>query len=240
MREVRHGRRTGLLVATAMLSVVIPGPTGATDPSTEGLLQCPTVERTAGGPRVPRSFDWSGSVDANGTLRGHTLRFAGGRTWRAGPRGFADGPFRERLVTGERDDAGTTVRVVDLDAGCVRRSMRFGDLVYGSVVAPDGTLYVSTVAAGDRRELGVWRLAADDDEPQRVVPPPTGRIATAVPRTLDLALTDVGVRATWCAADGCVTGESRTDHGRHDGRPRPGCRCHGGPADARPDPGAHP
>jgi len=100
-------------------------------------------------------------------------------------------------VTGERDDAGTTVRVVDLDAGCVRRSMRFGDLVYGSVAAPDGTLYVSTVAATGRQELGVWQVPPDEDQPRLVVPPPSGDIATAVPRTLDLALTDDGVRATW-------------------------------------------
>lgn len=204
-REVRHGRRTALLVATAMLSVAIPAPTTAADALPDGLLRCPTVDRTGGPVRVPRGFEWSGDVDAGGTIRGHTLRLGTGRTWRAGPRGFADGPFRDRLVTGERDASGTTIRVMDLDVGCVTREVRLADLVYGSVVAADGTLFVSTVAADDRRELGVWRVPPDGGRPRRVIAPPTRDLATAVPRTLDLALTDEGVRATWCAADGCET-----------------------------------
>jgi hypothetical protein len=212
MREVRHGRRTALLVATAMMSIAIPGPMAAADPLPEGLLRCPTVER-AGLPRVPRSFDWSSSVDAGGTVRGHTLRFGGGRTWRAGPRGFADGPFRHRLVTGERDAQGTTVRVVDLDGGCVSREVRVDDLVYGSVTAPDGTLFVSTVAPDDRRELGVWQVPPDGGRPRLVIRPPADVVARAIPRTLDLALTGEGVRATWCAAEGCVAGEVPTDQG---------------------------
>jgi hypothetical protein len=201
-----------LLVATAMLSIAIPGPATAADPSPEGMLRCPTTQRL-GVPRLPRSFDWSSSVDTGGIVRGHTLRLAGGRTWRAGPRGFVDGPFRHRLVTGERDAEGTTIRIVDLDVGCVARETRLDDLVYGSVTSPDGTLFVSTVAAADRRELGVWQVPADGGRPRLVIRPPAEDIATAVPRTLDLALTDEGVRATWCAEDGCDTGEAATHQG---------------------------
>lgn len=215
-REVRHGRRSALLVAAVMLTGAIPGPSLAAEPLPDGLLRCPTVGRAPQVPRLPRAPrhpDWSTSVDANGTLRGHTLRFGDGRAWRAGPRAFADGPFGERLVTGERDEAGTTVRVVDLEGGCVRRSLRFEDLVYGSVTAPDGTLYVSTVAASDRRELGVWEVSADGDAPRLAIRPPTGEMSRAVPRSLDLALTADGVQATWCDQAGCVAGEYRTDHG---------------------------
>ena len=213
MREVRHGRRTALLVAAAMLGVAIPGPMAAADPLPDGLLRCPTTGRIGEAAREPRSFEWSGSLDATGTVRGHTLRLAAGRTWRAGPRGFADGPFRDRLVTGERDAAGTSLRVVDLDGGCVTRAIRLDDLVYGSVAAPDGTLYVSTVATDDRRELGVWQLPHDGGRPRLVILPPTGELARAVPRTLDLALDGDGVLATWCAAEGCVSGTAATDQG---------------------------
>jgi hypothetical protein len=116
-------------------------------------------------------------------------------------------------VTGERDVSGTTVRVLELDDGCVSRSFRLDDLVYGSVTAADGRLYVSTVSAADRRELGVWEVPTDGGPPRLAIRPPTGAVAVAVPRSLDLQLTDAGVRATWCAVDACVTGETRTDRG---------------------------
>jgi hypothetical protein len=212
MREVRHGRRSALLVVATMLTVAIPDPSMAAEPLPEGLLRCPTVQRPGRPPGVPRTVDWSSDLDPGGTLRGHTLRF-GERTWRAGPRGFADGPFRERLVTGERDQDGTTVRVVDLDGDCVSRSLRFEDLVYGTVAAPDGTLYVSKVAASDRRELGVWEVPADGGSPRLVIRPPEGELSRAVPRSLDLALVDGRVRATWCDEEACVAGEARTDRG---------------------------
>ncbi len=212
-REVRHGRRTALLFVATMLTTGIPSPSVAADALPDGLLRCPAGPRANRVVRAPRTFEWSESVDAGGALQGHTLRLRGDRTWRSGPRGFADGPFRERLVTGERDETGTTVRVVDLDDGCVSRSLRLRDLVYGSVAAPDGTLYVSTVLSGDRRELGVWAVAPEGGQPRLVIRPPVGDLATAIPRTLDLALTDAGVRATWCAADGCATGEARSDRG---------------------------
>jgi hypothetical protein len=185
----------------------------AADPLPEGLLRCPTATRATRVARMPRAFEWSSSVDVGGTIRGHTLRFGGDRTWRAGPRGFADGPFRERLVTGERDDTGTTIRILDLDDGCVSRSLRLDELVYGSVAASDGTLYVSTVAASDRRELGIWAIPSDGGTPRLVIRPPAGELSRAVPRTLDLDLTDSGVRATWCAMDACVVGEAHQDRG---------------------------
>lgn len=213
MREVRHGRRSALLVAAAMLTVTLPHPSMGAEPLPEGLLRCPDTERSAQVTRRSRAVDWSGNIDTGGTLRGHTLRFGDGRSWRAGPRGFADGPFRERLVTGERDEAGTTVRIVDLDEGCVRRSLRFDDLVYGSVTTPNGTLYVSTVDASDRRELGIWEVPADGGTPRLAIRPPAGRLSRAVPRSLDLALTDDGVRATWCDEATCVAAETRTDRG---------------------------
>lgn len=213
MREVRHGRRSALLVATAMLMVGVPAPSVAAEPLPDGLLRCPTGQRATRAIRAPRAFEWTGTVDENGTLRGHTLRLAQGRSWHAGARGFADGPFQERLVTGERDDTGTTVRVLDLDGGCVSRSLRVDDLVYGSAVAPDGTLYVATVARSDRRELGVWAVPTDGTEPRLVIRPPAGEIARAVPRSLDLALADGGVRATWCSEDACVAGQAHTDRG---------------------------
>lgn len=213
MREVRHGRRSALLVALTMLMVGVPAPSVAAEPLPDGLLRCPTGQRAARAIRAPRSLEWTGSVDGNGSLRGHTLRFGEGRTWHAGVRAFADGPFREHLVTGERDDTGTTVRVVDLDDGCVSRSLRVDDLVYGSAMAPDGTLYVSTVARSDRRELGVWALPSDGGAARLAIRPPTGALARAVPRALDLTLTDDGVRATWCSEDACVTGQAHADRG---------------------------
>lgn len=198
------------MVAT-LLAAAIPDPTAA-EPLPDGLLRCPTAQRPGRVSGAHRAIDWSGVVDADGTLRGHTLRL-GDRTWRSGPRGFADGPFRERLVTGERDEEGTTIRLVDLDDGCVSRSMRLADLVYGTVAAPDGTLYVSLVAAADRRELGVFELPSGGGAPRLVIPPPDGRLARAVPRTLDLALVDDGVRATWCDEEACATGATRSDRG---------------------------
>jgi hypothetical protein len=116
-------------------------------------------------------------------------------------------------VTGERDEDGTTVRVLDIDDGCVSRSLRLADLVYGSVTGADGTLYVSTVAKEDRRELGVFELAPGTDQPRLVIGPPRDSAVSAVPRTFDLALTADGIRATWCAASGCVAREAATDHG---------------------------
>lgn len=211
MREVRHGRRAALLVVAAMLAATIPDTAMAADPLQDGLLRCPTGGRATRVARPTRTFQWSGDVDSGGTIRGHTLRLGGDRSWRAGPRGFVDGPFRERLVTGERDDGGTTIRVLDLDAGCVSRSLRLDDLAYGSVAAPDGTLYVSTVAAADRRELGVWAVPSDGGSPRLVIRPPAGELARAVPRTLDLEPTETGVRATWCSRDGCMAAESRED-----------------------------
>jgi len=212
-REVRHGRRSALLVAVALLTVAAPGPSTAAEPLPDGLLRCPTAQRPGRTATVPRAIDWSGDVDASGTLKGQTLRFAGGRTWRTGPRGFADGPFRERVVTGERDDRGTTLRVLDAADGCVSRSLRLDDLVYGTVAAPDGTLYVSLVAASDRRELGVFEVPADGGAPRLVIRPPAGAMSRSVPRSLDLALADGQVRATWCDEASCVAGETRTDHG---------------------------
>jgi hypothetical protein len=209
MREVRHGRRSALLVAAAMLMVGVPAPSRAADPPPEGILRCPGSGDVPGSSgRIRQApFDWTTDIDAGGTVRGHALRL-GGRAWRSGPRGFADGPFRERIVTGERDDSGTTLRVVDLEAGCASRWLRFDDLVYGSVVAPDGRMYVSTVAGSDRRELGVWEVSPDGVHRRLVIPPPVGAIARAVPRGLDLALTVDGVRATWCTAEACVTDAS--------------------------------
>jgi hypothetical protein len=114
-------------------------------------------------------------------------------------------------VTGERDTGGTTVRVLDLEGGCVSRAMRFDSLVYGTLMAPDGSLHVSTVATSDRRELGVWSVSPTGGEPRLVIGPPSARIARAVPRELTLELTEDGVRATWCDAEGCETGDS-ADH----------------------------
>jgi hypothetical protein len=116
-------------------------------------------------------------------------------------------------VTGERDTQGTTIRIVDLEGGCVTRALRFDDLVYGSVTAADGTLYVSTVATRDRHELGVWEVPTDGSRPRLVIRPPADDIARAVPRTLDLGLEGERVRATWCSADGCASGEAATDQG---------------------------
>jgi len=56
-------------------------------------------------------------------------------------------------------------------------------------------------------------VPADGGRPRRVIEPPGGDIARAVPRTLDLALHGASIRATWCAADGCVTDAASADQG---------------------------
>ncbi len=103
MREVRHGRRSAVLVVAAMLTIAVPDATTAADPLPDGLLRCPTAGHATRIARAPRMFEWSSTWDVDGTIRGHHPAHRRQPELAGRSRGFADGPFRERLVTGERD-----------------------------------------------------------------------------------------------------------------------------------------
>ncbi len=220
MREVHHGRRALLLVAISMLTVsnAFDGPVvaGRSAPPT-GIPSCTAVPvdraRPPGDgppprrlmPAGPKAARWASTLDGSGSITGHTLTI-GRSTWHAGPRAFADGPFGPTLVTGERSPRGTHLRLIDLGRGCVSRTIELPSLVYGSLMMPDGTLVVSLVHSGTRAELGVWQIGTDPEmDPQQIISPPTGEVATAALREVALGLSSFSVQARWCAGGTCQT-----------------------------------
>ncbi len=228
MRENHRGRRAVVLAAVVMLSVgsgsVAVTATG--DDDSHGILICPRVPLGPGDaadptrpPARPLADDaalptWSTALDAGGAIVGHTLRLGSSGTWAAGPRAFADGPFGDILVTGERSRTSTRLRLIDLTRGCASRVLSVRGLVYGSAIAGDGSLVVSLVDPRTRAELGVWQLGPRTDVPQRIVAPPTGEQVTAVPREFSLRISPLGVQARWCAAGSCVArGDRRVPNG---------------------------
>ena len=225
MREVHHGRRAVLLAAVAVLtfsgqSGQVAAADGPNDISAipgcparpDGRLQPPGDRQPHTGPTRTRAASpaWQTTLDASGTVRGHTLR-VDASTWRAGPRAFADGPFQGTLVTGERSAAGTRVRLIDLARRCTARSISLGALVYGSLVLDDGTLVVSLVDRQTRAELGVWQIGRGATAPpRRLIAPPSGPETSAIPRGVTLRVSSLGVLARWCGAGSCITrGSSR-------------------------------
>jgi hypothetical protein len=218
MREIHRGRLGVVLAAVTMLTAgAIPATaTAAPKISMPAIPACPRVpgvppdrlgmSRPAVGPRDGVSgSSWETTLDPTGSVVGHTLRLGAGGIWRAGSRAFADGPYGDTLVTGERSPAGTRVRLIDLTRACTKRILTLRALVYGSVLLADGTLVVSLVHPVTRAELGVWQVASDPTaRPRRIILPPTGAPATAVPRESTLWATPWGVRARWCAGGACV------------------------------------
>ncbi len=168
---------------------------------------------TAGRAALPETH-WDATIDATGVLNGHTLQI-GAATWRAGSRAFADGPFGGTLVVGQRAAGGTRLQLVDLMHRCRYRSLDIGSLVYGSMLLDDGTVVLSLVDRHTRAELGVWEVApALSARPHRVIAPPPGAEATAIPRDVTLGVTGLGIRARWCAAGRCVSrGQSSVANG---------------------------
>ncbi len=153
---------------------------------------------------------WDGIIDQAGGLTGHILRL-GSSIWRAGPRAFMEGPFGGTLIAGDRSRAGTRLRLIDLAHRCTARAIDLRSLVYGSLLLDDGSLVVSLVERLTRAELGVWRIGPhDSDQPRRIITPPSGPQATAVPREVTLIGSRLGIHARWCAAGSCVSrGRSR-------------------------------
>ena len=224
MREVQHGRRAVLLATVAMLtSGALPsGIAGAVpQPSSPDIGACsripearsrppeagrpPVRPNTAPGMATGTGHRWSASVDADGWLRGHTLSLGDVGAWHAGPRAFADGPFGDTLITGERSPSGTRMRLIDIARGCTSRTVTVPSLVYGSMLLDDGSLVLSLVDRHTRAELGVWQVGpAATDRPRLIIAPPDGEEATAVPREVTIRRSGGGILARWCAAGTCI------------------------------------
>jgi len=70
----------------------------------------------------------------------------------------------------------------------------------------DGSLVVSLVDRLTRAEAGVWLIGPHiSDRPHRIITPPSGREATAVPRDVTISASRLGIHARWCAAGKCVS-----------------------------------
>jgi hypothetical protein len=219
MREIHHGRRAVVLAAVAMLTAGAgAGPVGAATPGmhTPGIPTCPRVVGAPSDPPGsgrppdrpldgPGTFSWDTTLDATGAIRGHTLRLGTTGTWQAGPRAFVDGPFRDILIAGQRSARSTRLRLIDLVRGCTVRALTVRSLVYGSVLTDQGILIVSLVDPRTRAELGVWQVGAGrSPRLRRIILPPTGVQATAVPRESTLRVSPLGIQARWCAGGSCV------------------------------------
>jgi hypothetical protein len=123
-----------------------------------------------------------------------------------------EGPFGGTLVVGERSATSTRLHLIDARRGCATRRLTVGALVYGVQLDVAGRqLYVSSVEPGTRREMGVWRMGLGDGGRFRLVlPPPTGIVATAVPREASLHWdATTGIASRWCAALTCVARSER-------------------------------
>ncbi|MFN8619450.1 MAG: hypothetical protein U0869_26285 [Chloroflexota bacterium] len=206
MREFHHGKRLGrLAVAVLMLGAALgaPGPAAAAAPT--GLGSIPDCPSAGPGPRVGLpAIAVLDRLDRDGVVTATDVRLRGGPPIHLGAGGFADGPFGGLAVVGERDGVLSRLVVVELRRRCALRRAGVPGLVFGSHVDPvSGSLHLSLVEAGSRRELGIWALDPERiGRPRMVVPPPLGALATAVPRTGELRW-DGGPVGRWCAAGWC-------------------------------------
>jgi hypothetical protein len=168
---------TGLMLAVIVPTAIAAGPPL---PSPGAPAACPSFEPAAvaraatGGAVAPRVKSET-VLDAVGEMTGRQLSVQGARgrgpalTVSLPAESFA-APARGTVVVygWHRPESGSEIHALDADSGCGALLARPPDVVRSAVLDPSGTsLYVHSVAAGDRRDLGVTRydLAAGTSSP---------------------------------------------------------------------------
>ena len=205
--------------------IVLAGAAGAADaertirpgagsmPTPRSLAACPSGQVQADGRvgpgRVRPAAAWwrvTPTVDAAGTLAGWTIlagdRSASTYVLSLPPESSASGPVTGQVLAAVDDGRRSTLRLIDLGAGCVR-DLDVGEAVARRAVFDPSTagFLVHLVARGSRVDLGVWHV----DE--------IGR-RTRVLEPVDAAtLALSGIRRVWAtnlavAADGRVAVQS--------------------------------
>ncbi len=97
---------------------------------------------------------------------------AGGavRTVELAAESFAAGPYGEHVLTGSDDGQTSTLRLLDLAAGCARTLATERDVVRRAIVDPGGTtIYEFRVDRRTRADLGVWQRPLDGSSAPRPV-----------------------------------------------------------------------
>jgi hypothetical protein len=167
---------TGVMIAVIVPTAIAAGPL----PSPGASTACPSFEpaavaRAATGGAVAPGVKSETVLDAVGVMTGRRLsvQAAGGRgsalTVSLPAESFA-APARGSVVVygWHRPESGSEVHAFDADSGCGALLARPPEIVRSAVLDPSGTsLYVHSVAADDRRDLGVTRydLAAGTSSP---------------------------------------------------------------------------
>jgi hypothetical protein len=221
MREVRDGRNVTRLVAAALLTISAMtagspvaanvggvSAAGQAAASASGLPTCAKVD----GPARPAPHAalpvWRTSLDPEGSISGHSVRFggSGGTTISLGRRAFGEAPTPGLFVFGSRRKTGTSLHVVNVDRECELGAPRVQGWIFGLTVDQARSfIYYSSVAVGSRRELGVWRVALDGARPEELVMAPRfGPLQGSVRRSVTLAFEPDGRLATsWCSVARC-------------------------------------
>jgi len=121
------------------------------------------VASSARGPAIDAQVRLSTTLGTRGEVTGRVLTLntaAGSRTKSLAAESFASSAQSNVVVFGQADpSAGSTVGAIDLQTGCEYVLWSSSDVVRSAVFDPSlYTLYVHSVAAVDRSDLGVTRI----------------------------------------------------------------------------------
>jgi len=115
------------------------------------------------GPAIDAQVRLSSTLSAKGELTGRVLTLntaAGSRSRNLAAESFASAAQSNVVVFGQADPAaGSTVSAIDLQSGCEYGLWSSSDVVRSAVIDPSlHMLYVHSVSAADRSDLGVRRI----------------------------------------------------------------------------------
>jgi hypothetical protein len=169
------------LLALGLAGLLGPAPAGALD-ATWIPPSCPTGAFTrpaadAGDPATAAWYRMDPVLDEAGTLAAQRLVAGGGsarpRSLDLDAESFAAGPFGAVVLAGSDDGRRSTLRLIDLTAGCATSVANERDVIRGATLAPGAAaIYEHRVERATRTDRGVWRRPLDGSvEPERVLPP---------------------------------------------------------------------
>ena len=196
MVEARWLRWTGPgLVALAALGLVGSATAGAGIPSSAPTACAGTPTggiATSGGPAVASLADGTAApwfrldpvIDRDGALAGQRLAIGldgvlGARTLDLPAESFAAGPFGRAVLVGADDGSSSTLRLLDVAAGCAWPIATEQNVIRRATVDRSGSaIYEMRVDRATRADLGVWLRPIDGGLPARQIlaaPEPDGR-----------------------------------------------------------------
>lgn len=171
-----------VVAAIALGSTVLPGRL-ATRVSAASIRSCPpqtgfvtSVTKATRKEPISAQVDLRPKIGQAGDEVGQTLAVRAGttelRSFALSAESFATAPVANVVIFGQRDSSGSKVRAVDLETSCEFSLFATTDAVRSAVIGPSlDTLYVHSVAAGDRADRGIRRIDLGTGTSRVVVPP---------------------------------------------------------------------